>query len=311
MPLPNDLPVGAFSLQDAAEIGLTRGRLRRPDIQRPHRGLYSFDSAGDLYERCLQLAPLLGPHRLFSHVTAARLWGIPLPFEWTANEPLHVMTLPGAEPIRRPGVVGWESRDHVDATLWNDVAVVAPAAVWAQLSVPGALGRDEWSGARRAVSEDWLVAAGDYLLTGPRRVGGRMPLCQPSELSDVARAHRGKRGAKALAAALERVRPGPQSPRESLLRLGLIDHGLPEPTIQPDVATAVGIRHPDLGYVDRRILIEYQGDHHRTDQAQWREDLARKRLFEDAGFRVFEATADVFADGCQAFAQIIRRALSR
>lgn len=75
--------------------------------------------------------------------------------------------------------------------------------------------------------------------------------------------------------------------------------------------TAAGIRHPDLGYLEARVLIEYQGDHHRTDRRQWREDLVRRQLFEDAGHRVIEVSADVFDDGCHALAQRVRRALLR
>ncbi len=311
MPLPDALAGAAFSTRDAAEHGLSRGRLRRSDIAHPHRGVFSYEASLDLHDRCREALPPLGPHRFFSHLTAARLWGIPLPFDSPPAEPLHVLTRPGAEPLRRPRIVGWESSDAVAVQRWVGLPLVAPAMAWAQLSVPGALGRDADSGRRLALREDWLVAAGDYLLTGPRQFGRRVPLCTAADLAAAASAHRGRRGAKALTAAHARVRPGPQSPRESLLRLALVDRGLPEPTVQPPIMTAAGIRHPDLGYLVERVLIEYQGDHHRTDQRQWREDLTRRQLFEDAGYRVIEVAGDVFDDGCLAFAIRVRRALSR
>lgn len=309
-PLPHALQTGPFWFHEALASGVPRRRLAASDLTRPHRGLYAPAAGDDLFAACERALPLVGNHRWFSHLTAARLWGMPLPFPWRGGEPLHVLTLPGAEPLRRAGVVGWESADHPGGALLGPLPVVAAASVWAQLAVPGATGRDPETGRRQALPGPWLVAAGDYLLTGPwRRDGVRTPLCSLDDLAVAGVAHRGKRGAKALAWALERVRIGAQSPRESLLRLALVDRGLPEPAVQPPIATSAGIRHPDLGYVDERVLIEYQGDHHRTDPAQWREDLRRQELFEDAGYRVIAVTIDDFADGCFALAQRIRRAL--
>ncbi|WP_347345134.1 hypothetical protein [Microbacterium sp.] len=290
---------------------MNRRRLAHGDVTHPHRGVYVAAMPEQGYERCLAAVPLLGDRRWFSHVTAARLWGIPLPFDAAGDDPLHVLALPGAEPIRRPGFVGWETAAPPERVIHAGLPIIAPAAVWAQLCVPGATGQDRTTGRRLALSQEWLVVAGDFLLTGPRTAGRRTPLCTLDDLVDAVWAHRGKRGAKALTCALAQVRRGPQSPRESLLRLALVACGLPEPAVQPAVLTAAGIRHPDLGYLEARVLIEYQGDHHRTDRRQWREDLVRRQLFEDAGHRVIEVAADVFDDGCHALAQRVRRALLR
>lgn len=121
--------------------------------------------------------------------------------------------------------------------------IIAPAAVWGQLCVPGATGRDRTTGRRLALSQEWLVVAGDFLLTGPR-TARRTPLCTLDDLVDAVRAHRGKRGAKALTCALAQVRPGPQSPRESLLRLALVACGLPRRPCSPpcSLRRASGIR---------------------------------------------------------------------
>lgn len=310
-PLPAPLTGVPFTPGDAREWGLTRRRMSASDIAHPHHGVYSSAASGDLFGACEAALPLLGGSRWFSHLTAARLWGVPVPLPWRDGEPLHVLSLGAAEPLRRPGIVGWGSGDHPGDAFVGPLPMVSPAGVWAQLSVPGALGIDPETGRRRALSVDWLVAAGDYLVTGPfRRRGGRVPLCNLDDLAAAGRAHRGKRGAKALAAALPLVRVGPQSPRESLLRLALVDQGLSEPVVQPPVQTRAGMRHSDLGYPDRGVLIEYHGDHHRTDAAQWREDLTRQQLFEDAGYRVLVATLDDLADGCRSFAARVRRALA-
>lgn len=285
--------------------------MRHEDVVRPHHGVYAPAAAPDFVDGCRRAQPLLGSHRWFSHLTAARLWGIPLPFFWQEDEPLHVLTLPGSEPLHRPGIVGWESARHPGGEIVAGMPVVPAAAVWAQLAVPGATGIHPESGRRRSLDVRWLVAAADYLLTGPRLRGGRVPLCTAEDLAAALQAHRGRRGARALATALPQARVGAQSPRETLLRLALVARGLPEPAVQPPVLTREGIRHPDLGYLDERVLIEYQGDHHRTDRRQWREDLKRQQLFEDAGYRVIAVGIDEFEDECLALAQRVLRALAQ
>lgn len=311
-PLPFPLSLGPFAFAEATAAGVARSRLGAVDVRHPHHDVY-VPAGGDvpsLRERCDALRATLGEYHVFSHLTAARLWGIPLPFPEAPDEPLHVTALAARAPTRRPGVVGWETEDaETDRTLFGGVPMVTPAPLWCQLSVPGATGVDVETGRKRSLSRQWLVAVGDYLLSGPRRGGRRHPLCTRPELAAALRAHRGKRGAKALNWAWHRLRTPVDSPRESLLRLALVEHGLPEPQVQVPVMTAAGLRHADLGYPQARLLIEYHGDHHRTDRQQWREDLSRRQLFEDAGYRVIEVTAGDLADGGRALAARIARAL--
>lgn len=311
--LPEPLSFGPFRYAEAVAAGVPRSRLRRRDIHRPHRGLYvPTGQAGDVVDRCESLVPLLGEHHWFSHLTAARLWGIPLPAPATTDEPLHVVALAGTAPMRREGVVGWEMETQATAReMCGLLPVLSPAAVWGQLAVPGAVGIAGDTGTRFALSHEWLVAAGDFLLTGPRLPGGRRPLCTREDLVAAVASRRRRRGVRALEGALPHIRANVHSPRETMLRLGLVACGLPEPDIQVPVHTADGLRHADLGYPHARILIEYLGDHHRTDRAQWREDLRRLQLFEDAGYRTISVTADDLEDGCVALAGRVRRARAR
>jgi hypothetical protein len=107
------------------------------------------------------------------------------------------------------------------------------------------------------------------------------------------------------------VRSPVDSPPETFVRLGLVAARLPEPAVQPPIMTSVGQRHPDLGYVDEKLLIEFLGDVHRTDKDTWRKDLTRVQLFEDAGFRTILAGADDIApQGMRPFAARVRRALA-
>ena len=77
------------------------------------------------------------------------------------------------------------------------------------------------------------------------------------------------------------------------------------------VETAEGRRHADLGYPSRKLLIEYQGEEHRSSRKRWLGDLTRVQLFQDAGYEVFLIGADDVDPDCSALAARVRRALSR
>ncbi|MGP3535098.1 hypothetical protein ACTU3I_09915 [Microbacterium sp. RD1] len=284
---PADLRVG----------GIPRGVVRRRGMQHPFHGVYRVgDPAVTVVERCEALWTLLDERHCFRHLTAARLWGMPLP--WLPKDSaLHVLSEGARGRVRRPGVVGWETEPGgLRRAVRQGLPVVAPADVWAQLS---ALPRPQsW-----AFGLEWLVAIGDFLLTGDR---AHPALCTRRDLIDAVHRRAGKRGAKLLTLALSFVRAGPQSPKESLTRMALILHGLPEPVVQLPVDTVAGRRHSDPGYPGVRLLIEYQGDHHRTSRAQWREDLTRLQLFEDAGYRTIQVTDDLWPDPRALIARIAR-----
>lgn len=318
IPLPPILRYGAFTTADARREGVGKGRLRGRDIAHPFRGVHASRAVDDdLVSHCEALVPLLGEHRWFSHLTAARLWGMPLPTSWEPGELLHTAAIAGAHRIEREEVVGWETeRTDIPRSVLGLLPVISPAAVWAQLSMPGVLIAPEdpdhpgMLHRRKALTPEWLVAVGDYLVSG-KRAKPRVPLCSITELQAELRAHRGKRGAKALAWAFDRVRERVDSPRETLLRLGLVACGLPEPSVEVPVMTSAGLRHADLGYPEERVLLEYHGDQHRTERRQWLEDVTRRQLFEDAGYTVIEVAADDVHPDCAALAERVRRALRR
>jgi very-short-patch-repair endonuclease len=78
---------------------------------------------------------------------------------------------------------------------------------------------------------------------------------------------------------------------ETWLRLTLDDAGLPEPTLDHDVYDDDRfLGCVDLAYPDMRIAIEYEGDHHRTDAAQWQRDVEKHDDLVRAGWRVIRVT---------------------
>ncbi|MGH3541577.1 MAG: hypothetical protein ACRDUT_19365 [Mycobacterium sp.] len=117
----------------------------------------------------------------------------------------------------------------------------------------------------------------------------------PFSIEDVlllAKRHCGARGLRRLRAALPLVDGGAASPRETWLRLLLIDAGLPVPTTQIPVHQdwrLVGVL--DMGWKQYKVAAEYDGDHHRTDRRQYRKDQRRLRKLEEMGWIVIRVIA--------------------
>lgn len=274
---------------------------------RPFRGVRVAGSSGriddGIIDRCADLRTVLPKGALFSHATAARLYGMPLPA--SLSDDLHVL-IGGAAATRRPGVIGWTKPAIPGETdLVHGLAVTSAADTWVMLATMSA-------GRGGLVTREWLVAIGDFIVSGKRIKGkGRQPaLATIDELRAAAVRHGSGRGARALAWALPRIRRPVDSPPETFTRLGLVAAGLPEPVVQPAIMTSLGLRHPDLGYLTERQLIEYLGDVHRLDKDTWREDLTRVQLFEDAGYRVMLIGADdLTEEGLRGLVERVRRAL--
>lgn len=297
-----------FTIADGRRVGFTAGQLRRKAFERPFHGVRVIGSAGridgGLIDRCAALRVVLPAGATFSHATAARIWGMPLP-AWLADE-LHVL-VPDRMAVRRSGVVGWRRSGDLRVTVAaHGLPVTTPADTWTLLAT-----MTDARGGR--MTRDWLVAIGDFLVSGRRTRYGRNPaLATRADLEDAVARHASRRGAVALQWAWERVRAPVDSPPETFVRLGLVREGLAEPLVQPPIRTAVGIRHPDLGYLEERVLLEYLGDVHRTDRATWLKDLERVQLFEDAGYRVILLGAlDTTPEGIRALSARVRRALRR
>lgn len=293
--LPGSLRGQTFHVQTGASRGVTEKRMRGRDLEHPFHGVRSDAPLETLRDRCAALSRALSPQHLFSHQTAARLWGMPLPAE---PSELHVTSVGCRGKVRRPGVVGWERPDEdLAAFTLQGVRVLAPADVWCQLATQ--------------ISREWLVAVGDFLISGARDAEGskRPPLCTRAELADAVARHGRRRGVVALRWAMEMIRERVESPRETLLRLALVAGGLPEPEVQIAVATSAGVLHGDLGYRCARLVFEYQGDEHRTSRSRWLKDLTRVQLMQDAGYRVIQIGAHDLRDGARALIARIRRAL--
>lgn len=242
----------------------------------------------------------------FSHGTAAQLYGIPLPL-YARSSDLEVSACRPLRSPRRAGVSGYD----VDAAVWRahelivprdgrgeliDIPVVSPALMWAQLAEVLDL-RD-------------LVAVADSIVTmqhpGAERFG---PLGTIDELRAITAAWTGRRGALACKKAIEHVRVGPLSRPESLVRLMVVEAGLPHPQVNSTVCDLTGapIAMADLVWHEYRNLLEYEGDGHRSSKGKFRSDIERFGLFADAKWSAHRANGDhVFIDPNRILARVGR-----
>jgi very-short-patch-repair endonuclease len=79
---------------------------------------------------------------------------------------------------------------------------------------------------------------------------------------------------------------GAQSPKESWLRLVIIDAGLPRPTTQLRVTDGLLVAYLDLGWEEPMVALEYDGDQHRNDRRQYVKDVRRAEMVDGLGWDV-------------------------
>lgn len=272
-PLPRELRNRAFDIRAADRAGVSRERLRRRDLVRPTRSLRWHRSRPPTgIERIRAFRPVLLRGQFISHTSAAVLWELPVSSAHR-DGPIHVTSrLPAAQP-RRAGVIGHrvEDRRAVVRDRWG-LPASAPATAWVEC---GAL-----------LAIDDLVVLGDAIVTETR--------CGTT-VDDLRTAleRRGRcRGARRLRAALALIRRGAASPQETRSRLAVVRAGLPEPELQVEIRDRRGrfIARVDMAFPQQRVVVEYEGDHHRTDRHQWAADVRRHREVGRQGWAVLRWT---------------------
>ncbi|MGO9696757.1 MAG: endonuclease domain-containing protein [Mycobacterium sp.] len=103
----------------------------------------------------------------------------------------------------------------------------------------------------------------------------------------------GRRGISRARRAVDLFDAGAQSPKESWLRVVLIQAGLPRPRTQIPVLDEVGnaIAYLDMGWEDVKIAVEYDGDQHRNDRRQYNWDVRRLERLQRRGWFVVRVVA--------------------
>jgi hypothetical protein len=113
------------------------------------------------------------------------------------------------------------------------------------------------------------------------------------DVSVLAGEHKGARGLRRLRTALALVDGGAMSPKETWLRLVLLDAGLPKPISQlPLFRGGQLIAVFDLGWEQYKVAAEYDGDYHRSDRRRFVMDIEKLRIADDLGWTVIRVVAE-------------------
>lgn len=273
-PLPQGLESHAFSVQQGRDAGLSVSRMRHDSLLAPTRGLRAArePASVDLAARAVSLV-MVGPYA-FSHLTAARLLGLPTPRPWSPQEPIHAIHLTSDDRVRRLGVVGHRGLELRRTIEVQGLTVTDHIETW--MDVAG------WP------LDDLIVAAEAFVGASPARLDALLTRVGTAP---------GKRGIRRLRLAAEEVRIGSRSPRETLTRLVLTRGGVAQPCLNAPIHDATGgwLAIGDVVWYDEMVVGEYQGEHHFT-VPQRAKDLSRRRSLEQAGWRVEDIIAADLSD---------------
>ena len=246
---------------DTAPLAITRSDMRR------------------VRAKALSFLQVAAPGSFVCGASAAMLRGYPVA---TSSELDVAVVAPRRAPKGR-GVKGHRLEPHlVDVEVVDGIPASTPASTWAML------GRD--------LSLRKLIILGDAIVRIPRDERGIPHPDRAGATIDQLQAaiDAGSRaGVKKLRAAIDRIRVGCSSPLETEYRLDSEDAGLPEPEVDVDIRDARGRRLgiSEFAYPRYGVVVEIEGDHHRSSKQQWNRDLQKYRDYANAGWEVVRLTA--------------------
>jgi hypothetical protein len=260
-------PLGPFIGSEA----LSRGELNRHQLRTRFRALLPgvylpIDAQPSLYECSCAAWLWSGRTGVLAGLAASALHGA----KWIdADTPIDVIC---NKPRAAMGV-----RVHRDLISRNEIGNIRGLPVTSPARTAFDLGRRDTVGIAVARLDALLGVTGLTV----------------DAIEEVAASHPRRRGLRRLEAVLDLVDPGAQSPKETWLRLLLIEAGLPRPRTQIPVRSSDGwsTYHLDMGWEDIKVAVEYDGDHHRTDRVQYAKDIHRLEDLERLGWIVIRVLA--------------------
>jgi len=278
-----------FRSDQAADRGLTRYQLRGKAFSSPFQGVHMSGLANEFVERCRAALLILPTGAVFSDDTAVALMGVPM---LAMSQLVHVTAAAGMAQLRRRGMVGHvrDMRGQPVAT-YQGLPTTTPACTFLHLAA--------------RLPRSTLIGLGDAML--------RKRVVTKAELSRELSAHLGRHGSRRARQLLPHLSAAAESVMESALRLLLIDGGLPTPEINVNVYDLFGVHiaRADLLYRAQKVIVEYDGDQHRTNRQQFVSDVERLSKLASAGYLVLRFTAsDVFGRPQYVLATV-RAALAR
>ncbi|MFK4850171.1 endonuclease domain-containing protein [Microbacterium sp. ZW T6_19] len=300
IPLPESLG-GSFTVQDAQEIGIRRGRISSRDLARPFDAVRARRTPTTPMERVLSLAPRLRSEQRVGGSTALQVWRYPHPNLWLIEDDIEIVVPTDAA---RPRLVGVKStrlaRSRIRGWMLDGIPIVDPIGALFMCA--------------KDLTEDQIVVLLDSMITTSENypdIRENRPIFTPAEIAVRLREWGRFPSCGQVRDALARIRHHVESPKETETRLLLIASGLPEPAVQHSVyERGRFVARVDLAYPGLKIAIEYEGDGHRRSKSQWRHDIQRQRDLEDLGWIVIRVTELDLRHGGAPLLRRIRNAIA-
>lgn len=100
------------------------------------------------------------------------------------------------------------------------------------------------------------------------------------------------RGLRRAEVALDLMDGGAQSPKETWLRLVVIDAGFPRPRTQIMVSDGFNTAFLDMGWDEPEVGMDYDGEQHRSDRKRYVHDIGRNELVRNEGWDDIHVVAE-------------------
>jgi hypothetical protein len=264
-----------FIRRQAESAGVSRQQLNR--LVRSHQvthvlyGVYRIgDEPMELFDRARAAALVIPPESAVARRTAAWLLGVDTrpPDERTRPMAVECIVPRGRTPVRRPSIRCYQADlDVTDLMQIDGLRSTTPTRTTADLL--------------RWLSPPMGLAGADALAAAK--------LIDPDEVSAMLHRWPGHRFVEQARRLCSWIEPLTESFAESWLRLRILDAGFPRPVAQIPILDAHGrlTYRLDLGWPERRIGIEYDGDEFHASQTAREADFRRReRLRKEFGWHV-------------------------
>lgn len=245
-----------FRVADARADGMRARQLRSSSLVIPTRGVRALRELVDAQTLLAALALVARDDHFFSHTTAARIHGMPLP-SVLPGDGIHIAAPTAGSRMRRPGMIAHRLR--AETVIVDGLRVEAPADAFVHLAA--------------MLDHAALVAVADWLVSH-RRGDSRMT---PEELFEHCERRVGSAGSSAARRAVLDCRVGAESPKETEFRLVLDELGIRTSELNFSIfdERRSFLMRPDGGWPELRCAWEYDGEQHFTDPRQAARDLDR------------------------------------
>lgn len=280
--LMTEFPTTPMTLTDLDALGVSSqqacGLVRLGVLKRVLQGVYLHrDVPITIESRAACLARVLPEHAVVCDHTAAWLLGVDCqpPAALDAPVDLDVVSVGGHERTTRSGMHGGK-RDLREGEIWivSGIRVTSPVRTACDLACRR--GRRQALAVLDAFMRVCGLTQADYRAMLPRFAG--------------------RRGCAQLRELVEYADARAESPRESWVRMEIIDAGLPVP--QPQLWVTVpglGRRRLDLGYRGRRVAVEHDGDEYHSEDEDVESDEERRAALRELGWYVIVVRQEDFS----------------